>query len=477
MRLTSESLTKVWRGVPTAPSHARRFAIGAVGTPRPTGLAQLCNRKNSSENGGVLLASLFVVGALGITLGSYLLLVRNDYVLTARSQSWNATMAVAEAGVEEALAQLNPGSFVSPTMVDRSANNWSYDDDRLYKAPPRTLGNGASYRIAISADPSPVIYSTGYVSVSSIHATFTRVLRVTTTNISLFSAGLAVKSNIIVRAPSQSGIFADSFDSADPYHSLNGAYPFGYSNRTKANGDIASLFGNVSLGNNQIQGELWLGPAASGSPTASQTSHNLNTDFPDVEPPCSNWLPAQTANLAVDGVTYTYAFPNSGDYYLSSSSGGIYVGPGANVRLKISANFNAPAIRIAGTNQPGTLKLYMFGASFTLSGDAVVDNGHAANFNYFGLPANTGITFSTNTLFDGTIYAPEADLTINTGYTPPVSIHHHTTPGYYTPFDFIGSCFVNSLTLNGSGSFHFDENLARNSSLSRGYVIASWKEL
>ena len=194
-------------------------------------------------------------------------------------------------------------------------------------------------------------------------------------------------------------------------------------------------------------------------------------------PPCPNWLPAQTANLTVDGVTYTYAFPNSGDYYLSGSSGGIYVGPGANVRLKISNNFNAPAIRVSDTNQPTSLKIYMFGASFTLSGDAIVDSGNPADFNYFGLPANRAITFNTNSLFNGTIYAPEADLTINTGYTPPVTVHHHTTPGYYTPFDFIGSCFANSLTLNGAGSFHFDENLTRNSSLSRGYVVASWKEL
>jgi hypothetical protein len=425
----------------------------------------------------VLLASLFVVAALGITLGSYLLLVRNDYVLTARSQSWNTTMAVAEAGVEEALAQLNPAPFVTPGMVDRSANNWLHDDDGLYKAAPRILTNGASYQVAISADSSPTIYSTGYVSVPSLHATFTRVLRVTTTNVSLFSAGLAVKSNIVVHAASQNGIFADSFDSADQYHSSNGAYPFGISSATKANGDIASLFGSVNIGNNQIQGELWLGPSAIGSPTASQTSHNLNTDFPDITPPCPNWLPAQTANLTVDGITYTYAFPNSGDYYLSSSSGGIYVAPGANVRLKISANFNSPAIRISDTNQPTSLKIYMFGGSFTLSGDAVVDSGNPANFSYFGLPANLGITFSTNTLFDGTIYAPEADLIINTGYTPPVTVHHHTTPGFYTPFDFIGSCFANSLTLNGSGSFHFDENLARNSSLSRGFIVASWKEL
>jgi len=38
-------------------------------------------------------------------------------------------------------------------------------------------------------------------------------------------------------------------------------------------------------------------------------------------------------------------------------------------------------------------------------------------------------------------------------------------------------CVVLLLTLNGSGSFHFDENLARNSNLSRGYIVTSWKEL
>jgi hypothetical protein len=429
------------------------------------------------EQGAVLLASLFVVGVLGITLGSYLLLVRNDYVLTARSQNWNSALAVAEAGAEEALAQLNPGPFVAPSTVDRSANQWGRDEDGFYKPTPRILANGASYRVAISADSSPVIYSTGYVSVSAIPATFTRTLRVKTANASLFNAGIAVKSNIIARGASQYGIFADSFDSADPYHSLNGAYPFGFANRTKSNGDVASLFGNVSIGANQILGRLWLGPSASGSPTASQTSQNLNIELPDVTVPSPNWLPAQTANLKVDGVTYTYAFPNSGDYTLNASSGGIYVGAGASVRLKIAANFNAAAIRVAGTNRSGNLTLYMLGNSFTLSGDAVVDNGNPANFNYFGLPANNKIIFSTNSIFDGTIYAPEADLTINTGYVPPVNGHHQHKPGYFLSLDFIGSCFVNSLTLNGSGSFHFDENLARNSSFSRGFVVTSWKEL
>jgi hypothetical protein len=79
-------------------------------------------------------------------------------------------------------------------------------------------------------------------------------------------------------------------------------------------------------------------------------------------------------------------------------------------------------------------------------------------------------------LFNGTIYAPEADVTINTGYVPPANGHHHT-PGYFVSLDFIGSCFANSLTINGSGSFHFDEDLARNNNFSRGFVVTSWQEL
>jgi len=131
-------------------------------------------------------------------------------------------------------------------MVDRSANQWvatmmAFTNRRREFLPRRCLSCGHFGR------SFAVIYSTGYVSVSSIPATFTRTLRVTTANASLFSAGVAVKSNITLHGTSQYGVFADSFDSADPYHSLNGAYPFGYANRTKPNGDVASLFGDVSI--------------------------------------------------------------------------------------------------------------------------------------------------------------------------------------------------------------------------------------
>src|SRR6267378_2759623 len=79
-------------------------------------------RKQNPERGSALLVTLFVTTALLIGIGSYLLLVRAQYVSVARSQAWNAAMTMAESGAEEALAQLNPGVIV--VLPDRTANGW-----------------------------------------------------------------------------------------------------------------------------------------------------------------------------------------------------------------------------------------------------------------------------------------------------------------------------------------------------------------
>src|SRR5690242_19592603 len=59
--------------------------------------------------GGAMLMTailaVFVAGALVI----YLQLTTTEYKMTARSQTWNDSMAVAEAGMEEGLALINSG--------------------------------------------------------------------------------------------------------------------------------------------------------------------------------------------------------------------------------------------------------------------------------------------------------------------------------------------------------------------------------
>src|SRR5689334_2637741 len=65
---------------------------------------------NRGRQGHVLAMVLVVVTICAIALMSYLQLVNSQNRAVARSQGWNASVPVMEAGVEEALAHLNANS-------------------------------------------------------------------------------------------------------------------------------------------------------------------------------------------------------------------------------------------------------------------------------------------------------------------------------------------------------------------------------
>ncbi|HSU53935.1 MAG TPA: hypothetical protein VLT36_07760, partial [Candidatus Dormibacteraeota bacterium] len=231
------------------------------------------------------------------------------------------------------------------------------------------------------------------------------------------------------------------------------------------NGDLLSLLGNISIGSSQVKGDLFLGPGSSGSSKVSgKTSHDLNADFNDAVLPDGSWLPPVGGNRTINGTTYQYVFGSSGDYSIATP-GAIYVGPSAQVRLKIvSDNFAATAIKVAGTgSQKGKLTIYDNGTSFTLNGNADSDSNDPAALTYFGLPQNKGIVFNKNSYFTGTIYAPSANFTNN------VLLRTQAT--------FSGALTVNSIFINGLASFAFDEHLLKSQNLSRGYLVTSWREL
>src|SRR5512135_960033 len=135
-------------------------------------------KTRSSETASVLMIALMIALIIGIGLASYLLLVRAQNVSTFRSQGWNAAMAMAEAGIEEALSQLNPSALVFTTNINRGANGWATVANG-YQCPQRTLNDG-HYDAVITADPLPYIYSTGYVKVPTFDTPIKRVVRVKT---------------------------------------------------------------------------------------------------------------------------------------------------------------------------------------------------------------------------------------------------------------------------------------------------------
>ena len=64
-------------------------------------------RNTNPSCGSVLMLTLVSTGILTLALGSYLYLVSGQFRATARSQQWNASIPIAEAGLEEAMAHLN----------------------------------------------------------------------------------------------------------------------------------------------------------------------------------------------------------------------------------------------------------------------------------------------------------------------------------------------------------------------------------
>jgi len=413
--------------------------------------------KQYPEQASVLAVALLTTGILCVTIWSYLLMIQNQNLSVTRSQAWNGSLAMAEAGVEEALAQLNPG--VTAADVDRTGNGWGSPSNGVYGPITRTLTTG-TYAVSYTTDSFPVIFSAGSATVPFRSASISRVIRVTTTNVPLANVSLGALNGISMNGNS---IAADSFDSSNTNLSTNGQFD---SSKTTTNGNVADVAGTVSLGNQTIEGSLYLGPTASyaGSGTVSGSVYNnFNVNFPDVVLPS---LPfpnsASGSTMAPDGSTYNHVFLTPGNWTVADS-GSIYVGTNAGIVLKVTAaSWNPGSVNIVGsTTNSGNLTVYMLGASASMAGSTTVSSGVAANFTYYGLPSNTSVTFSGNSSFVGVIYAPEVSLTLNGG---------GNNNG------FIGSCIVNSITMHGHYDFHFDQALLKNGP-SRGYTATSWTEL
>jgi Tfp pilus assembly protein PilX len=417
--------------------------------------------RQSREQGTVLLVTLFITVLFGMFLFSYLYLVRTQSATVARSQAWNSALALAEAGAEEALAQLNPGA--SQTNANLSGNGWGAPAGGFYGPVSRSLASG-NYSVVFTTDTNPIIYSTGYVAVPSIPATLTRVVRVGTATTPMYTGAMVAKFGIDFNG---NGVYTDSFDSTKTNLSTNGRYdPL----KTSTNGNVGSMYGIVDVGNANVYGQVLLGPTATDSVSKNGfvtggVRNDLNVDFTDVNLPAgsASWLNPPSVNTNIDGVTYQYYITGAGgDYLLGSFSGNIYVDSNTVVRLRIDGDATPNYVRVAGMGtNAGKLTIYMNGNKLKISGGVIVDGGLAASLSYLGTPNNAIVSFSGNSAFTGTIYAPEADFSFGGGGS--------------STYDFVGACVTRTVSVNGHYSFHFDESLAKGPTL--GFTASSWKEL
>ena len=442
---------------------------------RPSGSAK------ARQQGSILVVTLLTCTILGFVLGSYLLLIRTQNLSVARAQAWNAGVAVAEAGVEEALAHLNNNSifFTAPNLA---TDGWTAVGN--YVVVPRRFVGSNYYDVSILVATNPVIYATGYTKVPISGNVLARAIRVKTAPTSLFNSSMVSLTNISL---SGSGIETDSYDSSDDRYSTDGEYDPA---RARDHGDLITNSNStdknrpaIALGNGRIRGRVRTGPtglvtmngasvgdaawvnAATPGIKPGWYVNDVNISIPSVQAPYTTGLllpPPGNLNSVPD-----YILP-TGDYYLNgtfkqSSTSKTNILVTGNVRLYVTGDFIANG-KIA--IQPGgSLKLFVgtkdtSKPSSTALGSVFVD--HAKNFQYYGLPSNNSLVYNGGNDFRSILYAPSATAKLGGGGN--------------SDYDFRGTYFIYSMDLNGHFKFHFDEYLPQNVAF-RGYLAASWEEL
>jgi hypothetical protein len=452
--------------------------------------------KNRSVQGNALLLTIVATGIVGFLLAAYAGLVQSQNNAVARSQSWNATIPVVEAGVEDALSHLNKHGDDN-TLVGQG---WTPLGGTKYGV-KRTIGNNyyivtISNWVAGATNSTPVVESRGYVSAPSIIAGLSkstpmvaavgvtpqrgssylaRGIRVTTRRPALFSKGMVAKGNINMN---NHNIYADSFDSEDLSKSTGGKWDV---TKRGDKGSVASNDGVINIGAADVFGNVYTGPSGSFQITSGsvgdkawveasrpgiQPGHyfnDMNMEFPDAKLPQSGGG-ATPGPRRVNGIDYDYVLDSSQfTYYNLPSVGNAKILAIGNVQLHVPGAISMTSGQSSITVAPGgSLKMYA-GSSVNIGGGGVINQTEsAANFFLHGLPSCTSIALKGNGTFYGVIYAPNAAMTLSGG-------------GSGTD-DFSGASITKSVTMNGHFRFHFDEALAR-LGIGKGFVVTSWNEM
>src|SRR5436190_6779598 len=146
------------------------------------------------ERGNVLFSVIAISGIIGLALATNLTLTMNQARLVARSQSWNAALAVAEAGVEESLTHLYNDYVTNMAFNGWAATASGYSksnaiDTATTNALPagKTLESLHGYYVSsISSNIPYVITCTGYYPLRTTDSYISRTIQVTTKNLGVY---------------------------------------------------------------------------------------------------------------------------------------------------------------------------------------------------------------------------------------------------------------------------------------------------
>jgi hypothetical protein len=421
----------------------------------------------TNNQGTVLVIAVIFCALIGSILVAYLSMVNTQHKFSFRSQVWNECIPLCEAGVEEAMSHLNYA-----TTSSWGINGWTLINGAFRKE--RTL-SGGTIVMAISNVNPPIITVRGYLNSPLQTNYLSRMLEVQTKRSKRFPHAVLAKGKVTLAG---NAARIDSFNSTNILTSTGGQYDplkagdgaiIVTTSKTSGNFDIGNVEvygyvatgagGNVTTGpNGNVGTTTWnANPLNNGRIEPGHYANDANQYIDDAVLP-SSFAPMAPGAGVVGGTNYNYVF-GDGDYRLNtinlSSSDKIIITGNARIYVDTTISVSGQAYILIGAG--ASVELYA-GGDVSLSGGGVINTpGYAKDFSIYGLPTCKSVSYSGNSKFVGTVYAPQADVKL-TGVN-----------------DSSGAIVGASVTISGGMSMHYDESLQAGP---KGrYLISFWREI
>jgi hypothetical protein len=441
-------------------------------------------RRLGNPSGSLIVTAAVASAVIAIMVTGMLTYISNEYAFNVRSHRWMEALNIAEAGVELGIAEVN--NFYFQGAGFQSSRGWYNAGGGMYYRSTAYLTNtsgqvaGSFYTWLYNVGTTnPYVAAWGWCNVTPRGPVVYRAVECYLAPNARFPAAMVAKQKIDMNGNNAT---VDSYDSTDPTKSTGSLYD---PTKRRANGDIASNDTitntlDVTLGNANIYGRVLLSPSGSvtmgpnGSigPTtvtadrattvsAAQNQgwvrNDFQVDIPDVT------LPAGAASWTSLGSVNNTTTINPGDYRLSGielgGSESLSIATGGRTRLYVDGDISLSGNALMRIANGGRVEIYCSG-SVSVAGNGIVNDALSPlNCQFYGLPSSTSWTLNGNGQWIGTVYAPNAALSLRGGGTNG---------------DMSGAIIAKTITLNGVTTMHYDESLAWNGPMS-SYNVASWK--
>jgi hypothetical protein len=209
---------------------------------------------------------------------------------------------------------------------------------------------------------------------------------------------------------------------------------------------LSTNAGAILIGTGAIDGKAVTGPGGTVSGGYNVTGiieDNASVQIPDVIAPFVYGTGIVPSAGNYNGTDVTYLL-QSGNYNLPSLllTNGMTMVVTGNATLYVNGSVSNIGSATIYITPNASLKLYVNG-NISLTGGGIVNGSEfPANCAIYGLPGCLAVKLAGNGDFIGTVYAPDANLTIGGNGSV------------------LGALTANSISLVANGTLHFDESLA-----------------